>query len=127
MKYRVYCKTEKKDVEGNGTPSNVCPNHPAHEVEPDSLYIPKSDVEETAINDTTSTKEEKQYYTVEIETTSVVKFNFDKVFSKAPMIQITPSDSGLMPDFSKEVTLNRLILRFAAKWTGSLEIEATPK
>lgn len=38
-KYHIYCETEEKRVDGDGTPALVCPNDAGHDVAEDSLCI----------------------------------------------------------------------------------------
>lgn len=64
-----------------------------------------------------------QHYTVKFENTKVSKLTFDTSFSKPPMVQVTPNDSGTFPIYKTGVTSTGVKIRCKTAWSGEVDVE----
>ncbi len=68
-----------------------------------------------------------QHYTAVFSGVKTMEVPFTKAFSKKPHIQVTPKDSGSIPDFKVDEENTKITLRFKSSWTGEINITVMEK
>jgi hypothetical protein len=63
-----------------------------------------------------------QNYTGYFDGTKTIEITFSTAFDKPPMVQVTGSDSGIMPLYKTNVTTTGVKIRCKTAWTGEVDV-----